>query len=272
MRTIVHLSDLHFGRVDPALLDPLVAAVADVRPDVVAISGDLTQRARTLQFQQARAFLDRLPHPQIVVPGNHDVPLYDIVRRFAAPLRRYRRYITDDLAPVFHDDEIAVVGLNTARSLTFKGGRINVEQAGLVARQFAGLDDSILRVVVTHHPFNLPERGDEDDLVGRAAMAMRVFADCGVDLLLSGHLHHAHAGDTAARYEIPGFAALVVQAGTATSTRSRGESNAFNVIRAGRARIEVDVRSWQPEHSAFAVLRTDVFVRTGGIWTRAPAP
>ena len=268
MRTIVHLSDLHFGRVDAALLDPLVAAVSEARPDLVAISGDLTQRARALQFRQAREFLDRLPQPQVVVPGNHDVPLYDVVRRFAAPLRRYRRYIGDDLAPVFQDDQMIVVGLNTARSLTFKGGRINIGQAGLVARRFAGLDDSILRVVVTHHPFNLPERGNEDDLVGRAAMAMRVFADCGVDLLLSGHLHHAHAGDTAARYEIPGFAALVVQAGTATSTRSRGEPNAFNVIRAGTARIEVEVHAWRAEYSAFALLRTDVFERTDGIWSR----
>ena len=269
MRTIVHLSDLHFGRVDAALLDPLVASVVDAQPDVVTISGDLTQRARTLQFEQARAFLDRLPRPQVVVPGNHDVPLYDVVRRFAAPLRRYRRYITDDLAPVFRDDEMAVVGLNTARSLTFKGGRINVEQAGLVARRFAGLDDSVLRVVVTHHPFNLPEHGDEDDLVGRAAMAMRVFADSGVDLLLSGHLHHAHAADTAARYEIPGFAALVVQAGTATSTRSRGEPNAFNVIRAGTARIEVEVHAWNADCLAFTRLRTDVFERAAGIWSRA---
>ena len=98
---------------------------------------------------------------------------------------------------------------------------------------------------------------------------MQAFADCGVDLLLSGHLHHAHAGDTGSRYGIPGFAALVVQAGTATSTRSRGESNAFNVIRAGTARIEVDVRSWQPERSGFSLLRTDVFERQGDRWSRA---
>jgi 3',5'-cyclic AMP phosphodiesterase CpdA len=269
MRTIVHLSDLHFGRVDPALLDPLVAVVAASKPDVVAISGDLTQRARTRQFREARAFLDRLPQPQIVVPGNHDVPLYDVVRRFVAPLQRYTRIITHDLSPMFRDEQIAVIGLNTARSLTFKGGRINVGQVGLVARHFAGLDDTILRVVVTHHPFDLPEHGEEGDLIGRATMAMQAFADCGVDLLLSGHLHHAHAGDTGSRYGIPGFAALVVQAGTATSTRSRGESNAFNVIRAGTARIEVDVRSWDPGRSGFSLLRTDVFERRGGRWSRA---
>ena len=269
MRTVVHLSDLHFGRIDVGLLDPLVAAVEDARPDVVAISGDLTQRARSRQFVEARDFLRRLPRPQIVVPGNHDVPLYDIARRFLSPLRRFRRYITDDPAPFHRDDEIAVVGLNTARSLTFKGGRINEQQAALVESRFRDVEPSTLRIVVTHHPFTLPDAGDEDDLVGRAAMAMRVFANCGVDLLLSGHLHTTHAGDTSTRYEIAGYAAIVVQAGTASSTRARGESNSFNILRLAPARIEVDVMRWQPEARAFALLRTDVFEREGGAWRRS---
>ena len=266
MRTIAHLSDLHFGRVDPELLDPLVAAVESASPDVVAISGDLTQRARRGQFIEAREFLKRLPGPQIVVPGNHDVPLYDVARRFLAPLRRFRRYITDDPAPFHRDDEIAVVGLNTARSLTFKGGRINQDQVALVEERFRDVEPSVLRVVVTHHPFNLPEAGDEDDLVGRAVMAMRVFANCGVDLLLSGHLHTTHAGDTSTRYEIAGYAALVVQAGTASSTRARGESNSFNILRLAPFRVEVDVMRWQAEARAFELLRTDIFERDGGAW------
>ena len=115
MRTIVHLSDLHFGRVDPRILTPLFQAVRDATPDLIAVSGDFTQRARRRQFVEARAFLDTLRFRTLVVPGNHDVPLYNVAARFLAPLASYRRYIADEVEPAFIDDEIAVVGLNTAR-------------------------------------------------------------------------------------------------------------------------------------------------------------
>ena len=123
MRTLVHLSDIHFGRVDAAIVEPLISLIGKIKPDVVAVSGDLTQRARSEQFKEARAFLDRLPQPQIVVPGNHDVPLYNIFARFLQPLDKYRRFITEDLSPFYGDEEIAGLAVNTARSLTFKGGR-----------------------------------------------------------------------------------------------------------------------------------------------------
>src|ERR687890_834447 len=128
MRTIVHLSDLHFGRVNPGLVDPLIRTVREVGPDLVAISGDLTQRARSHQFQQARSFLDSLPQPQIVVPGNHDIPLHNVFARFLEPLTKYKRYITEDLQPAYANEEVVVIGVNTARSLVFKGGRINRSQ------------------------------------------------------------------------------------------------------------------------------------------------
>src|SRR5438128_266924 len=128
MKKIVHLSDLHFGRVDAALVEPLVRAVAGAAPDLIVVSGDLTQRARSSQFREARAFLGRLPRPQVVVPGNHDVPLYDVVERFRRPLEKFRRHITDDLEPFYEDDEMVVAGVNTARSLTRKYGRVNSRQ------------------------------------------------------------------------------------------------------------------------------------------------
>src|SRR3712207_5099719 len=148
MRTLIHLSDLHFGRVDQTLLGPLRDLVHSIAPDVVVVSGDLTQRAKAEQFEEARAFLDTLPGPQIVVPGNHDISLYNVFRRFVKPLDRFKRYITPDLDPMYADDEIAVVGVNTARSLTIKDGRLNKEQVAGIRAQLEGLDPKITRIVV----------------------------------------------------------------------------------------------------------------------------
>ena len=266
MRTLVHLSDLHFGRVDPVLPDPLRALVQRIAPDVVVVSGDLTQRAKSEEFEQARAFLDSLPGPQIIVPGNHDISLYNVFRRFVHPLERYQRYITDDLHPIYVDDEIAVLGVNTARSLTFKDGRVNQEQVDTIRAHFNALGPQVTRVVVTHHPFDLPQSFGEGDLVHRAQMAMQMFAECGVDLLMAGHLHASHAGNTAERYQIAEYAALVVQAGTATSTRGRGEVNSFNVVRIEPERVEVDRYGWDVIGSQFSLVSTEKFVRSGNVW------
>ena len=267
VRTIVHLSDLHFGRVNPLLLDPLIRVVREVDPDLVAISGDLTQRARTYQFQEARAFLDALPKPRIVVPGNHDIPLHNVFARFLEPLTKYKRYITDDLQPVYEDKEVAIVGVNTARSLVFKGGRINESQVSRLRDKFCSLGDEVVKVVVTHHPFDLPEGHDERDLVGRAKMAMTGLAECGADLFLAGHLHVSHTGHTK-RYNIHGYSALVVQAGTATSTRERGEANSFNLLRIAHPAITVEKYEWDGSTESFAVSTVEQFKHTADGWIR----
>ncbi|HEX8249207.1 MAG TPA: metallophosphoesterase [Pyrinomonadaceae bacterium] len=268
MRTLVHLSDIHFGRVDAAIIEPLIALVAELRPDVVAVSGDLTQRARSEQFQQARAFLDRLPAPQIVVPGNHDVPLYNIFARFLQPLDKYRRFITNDLEPFYADEEIAVLGINTARSLTFKGGRVNEEQVATMREKLCPLGVEVVKIVVTHHPFDLPEGYDDGELVGRAEMAMKTLVGCGADVFLAGHLHVSHTGHTAKRYRMGDHSALVVQAGTATSTRGRGEANSFNVIRIDYPEIAVERLEWQPARSVFISSRIEKFRQESNGWTR----
>ena len=266
VRSIVHLSDIHFGRVNYQVISPLIEAITKIAPDLVAVSGDLTQRARSHQFKEARAFLDRLPNPQIVVPGNHDVPLHNVAARFLQPLRKYRRYITDDLRPFYYDDEIAVLGVNTARSLTIKEGRINDEQVAWMSERFCGCDPGVVKIVVTHHPFDLPEGQDERNLVGRARMAMGVFARCGADLFLAGHLHVSHTSHSATRYKIKGYSALVVEAGTATSARSRGEENAYNVVRIDRLQIAVERFEWQPERGEFGLVMREHFRHTSDGW------
>jgi 3',5'-cyclic AMP phosphodiesterase CpdA len=253
--------------VNPSLLDPLLTVVREAAPDLVAISGDLTQRARSYQFQQARSFLDTLPKPQIVVPGNHDIPLHNLFARFVEPLTKYKRYITDDLQPVYEDEEVAIVGVNTARSLVFKGGRINETQVSRLRDKFCSLRDEVVKIVVTHHPFDLPEGHHERDLVGRAKMAMTGLAECGADLFLAGHLHISHTGHTK-RYNIHGYSALVVQAGTATSTRERGEVNSFNLLRIAHPAITVEKFAWNASTTSFAVSTVEEFKHTADGWIR----
>jgi 3',5'-cyclic AMP phosphodiesterase CpdA len=270
MRKVVHLSDLHFGRVDHSIIEPLIETVAKLEPHVVVVSGDLTQRARSSEFKEAREFLDELPSPQIIVPGNHDVPLYNVLARFLQPLDKYKRYITDDLEPFYADAELAVLGINTARSLTIKDGRVNEAQMAKIRERLCAYGDEVTKIVVTHHPFDLPEGHDKDELVNRAERAMEALASCGADVLLAGHLHVSHTGHSSTRYKIAGHNALIVSAGTATSTRARGETNSFNVLRIKHPYINVERLAWQAERAVFTTSSTEHFRHTPEGWTRVP--
>ena len=276
MRTIVHLSDLHFGHADPAILSALLRAVVVAAPDLVVVSGDITQRARVAEFKAAAHFIETLPAPLLAVPGNHDVPLYNVLLRWLSPLDRYRRYITSDLAPFFEDAEIAALGVNTTRALTFKDGRINRRQMEAAMRRFAHCRNDVTRIVVTHHAFDTPDPVPgaiaAHKVVGRADMAMAGFLLADVDMILSGHLHMSGIGATTKRYPLPGRAALLIRAGTATSTRRRGEVNAFNVVRVARPEVAIDCMVWQPDEGRFLVASTERFRRTEIGWSRLASP
>jgi 3',5'-cyclic AMP phosphodiesterase CpdA len=267
MRTIVHLSDLHFGRVDERIIAPLVERITAIHPDLIAVSGDLTQRARRRQFQQASAFLGRLPFAKVVVPGNHDVPLFNVAARLFDPFGGYRRWIGHDLEPAYIDDEIAMIGLNSARGLITGGrGRLNMEQIEAAVARLRPLPPAPIKVIVTHHPFDVPEGFPAGHLVGRASVAMQRFAEAGADLFLAGHLHVSHVGHTADRYSIAGHSALVVQAGT-LSTRGRGELNTFNVLRIGRPEMAIERYSWETGGQAFDQSFAGTFRHTPEGWT-----
>jgi 3',5'-cyclic AMP phosphodiesterase CpdA len=268
MRTLVHLSDLHFGKVDPELLGPIRERVAALKPHLVVVSGDLTQRAKPEQFREAKAFLDSLPEPQLVVPGNHDVPLFNVFQRLFTPLNKYKRIIGDDLEPAYIDDEIAVVGVNTARSLTWKDGNVNRKQIESVKAKICGLPENVAKIIVTHHPFDVPEDHDESELVDHAARAMREFAACGADIMLSGHLHKTNTSSSAERYKIPGHAALIVQAGTATSVRGRGETNTFNALHITPEDVTVERWQWNPHSKVFELGPSERFVHAPDGWHR----
>lgn len=274
MRTIAHISDLHFGRIQPRSVEALIDALARVAPDLTVVSGDLTQRARHSQFRQARAFLDAVPGPHLAVPGNHDVPLYNAYRRFRRPLKRFERHITAEKYPFFQDEEIAALGVNTARSLTFTKGRVNRTQAEAILARFARIGDTRFTILVSHHPF-LPPPGTASALNwGRTSLALDTVRSVGVDMLLAGHHHKSHLGfapgDGPQEQVLAQGRTLVLHAGTATSSRMRGEENAFNIIRImdrdAQGVLACQVDRYALAGAAFELRASDLFERKDLIW------
>jgi 3',5'-cyclic AMP phosphodiesterase CpdA len=210
----------------------------------------------------------------MVVPGNHDIPLFDVVRRFFFPLNRYRKFITNDLRPLHQDDELLVVGVNTARSLTFdihgfwKDGRISEEQLLDVRLRAGETPANVLKVVVTHHPFIPPPKERIHGVVHQAQRALETFEACGVDVLLAGHLHMGYSGDVRTHHEATKRSILSIQAGTATSSRRRGEANAYNWLTLELHHVAIEVRAWNG--TRFESSTTTGFRRREGIWIPEP--
>ena len=204
------------------------------------------------------------------MPGNHDIPLYDVLRRFLSPLTRYRKYIDDTLCPFHEMPGAAILGLNTARSATFKDGSISREQIAFLREAFAGSDPANARILVTHHPlFALPTGdGSLGEPVKRQTEALDAIADAGIDLLLAGH---NHLPSSSANALVHGAGrVLVIQAGTATSTRVRGHGQSFNHILVDERHVEISVETW--ENGSFARADKQCFDRAGDHWELAEGP
>lgn len=263
---MLHVSDLHFGK--PFLPDVAEAALAHARkldPDVVVVSGDLTQRAKAREFEQAREYLDAFDAPIVVTPGNHDVPLYRIWERFFAPYRNYRRYIADELNTVTRVAGMTVVALNSSRRLTLSNGRIRKSQLDFASQAFEASDDPV-RVLVTHHHLAPPPDFEGGNVMPFAKRALRRFTELNVDLILAGHMHRSYIGSSLdffpGQFDRGGI--VIVQCGTTTSRRGRGRErlrNTFNWIRLTGGAIRVAHHAWIGDISKFMPISEHVFPR-----------
>ena len=267
MREIVHISDLHFGTQDPRITTALCADLdgrTGAVPALVAVSGDLTQRARTAEFRAAKQFLDALPAPYLVTPGNHDVPLYDVAARFLHPYRKFERELTADLQPSFVDDELAAVAINTAHGATMKGGRIRAAQVAAACQRFAAAPGRA-KLVIAHHPFVVPRGVDDSDRVVGADAALTALAAAGVELVLTGHLHVAYTSDEGG-FRSDDQQIVAVHAGTCISSRTRGEANGYNRLIIDGDALTIIHKRW--DGARFADVVTKRYQKDGGRWRR----
>ena len=225
------------------------------RPDLVVLSGDLTQRAKPEQFRQAREFVDRIPVPTLTVPGNHDVPLYRVWERIFNPYGCYRKYFSEELEPVYRDDEMLVVGINTAFGWTIKDGRITLGRLLEVEQLLRATPEAVLKVVVAHHHLIPPPNFGTQRVLANAYEAIDLFSSAGVDLILSGHLHQAYIGNSEEFYPKGRPPVVILHSGTTTSNRGRGgerERNTCNWIQADGKSMVVSHYRWHHSLERFA--------------------
>jgi 3',5'-cyclic AMP phosphodiesterase CpdA len=275
---LLQISDLHFGPPYlPEVGEAVLRLAPTLEPDAIVICGDLTQRAKREQFAQARAFLDRLPPvPRVVVPGNHDVPLYRIAERWRDPHGLYREYIHDELDHVQRLDDAVVVALNsTAPRTAISNGRIHPGQLEFCSDAFRAAPPNAARIVVAHHHFAPAPDYERDQTMPRAKRAMNRFVDAGVDLILGGHLHRAYVGNSldvySGNHRDRGI--IIVQCGTTTSHRGRGkerEKNSLNVIEIDDDTLQVTHFMHFHEHDGFRPVSHHTFPRPGRRFVNRP--
>ena len=271
MSVLLQISDTHFGTEQPHVVDALVILAARQRPDVVVLSGDITQRARPGQFRAAKAFVDRLGAPVLAIPGNHDIALFDLWARLTRPYARYAAVFGAELDPVHSSQDLLIVGVNTTRAWRHKNGEVSAAQIDRVAKLLTTASPLQLRVVVVHQPAAVTQVRDQPNLLRGHGVATRVWSAAGADLVMGGHIHLPYT------LALHGLARRlwVVQAGTAVSSRTRPEApNSVNLVRWGQAidRSETQARNDSDASDCCLIEQWDFAGRDRGFVRTAVTP
>lgn len=236
MRSVImHIADLHAGPpFNLEIGEQLALQAHEIKPDLLVVSGDLVQRADFLyQWRTIVAYLKTLPQPQLIVPGNHDVPLFNLFYRFFFPLKYYQKAISPNVNPLFTRPGLAVVGGCTAYGMTLDGGWLSREQQTILEQQFAGFEDTVCKVAVLHHPVIKPPKSNSRTRVVNAGAVLRLLDRCKIDLLLCGHGHFSMIQTVNGFTDDLRPSTILSMAGTATSRRGRGydhRQNSFHLV------------------------------------------
>jgi 3',5'-cyclic AMP phosphodiesterase CpdA len=258
MRTLLQISDTHFGTEQQPVLDALLTLSHRISPDVVVVSGDITQRARRVQFSVARAFTEQLQARHILaIPGNHDIPLFNLFARYFYPYANYARAFGANLEPVFEDEDALVICVNTTRPSRHKDGEVSEQQIQHVAKRLSTASKRQLRIVVTHQPVHVIDAHDIPNLLHGRDAAVRAWSNAGVDIIMGGHIHLPHMRPLADGFVDLPRAAWSIQAGTAVSHRTRsGIPNSVNVITTAFPTCVVERWDFNAADSAFVCKET----------------
>lgn len=243
---LLQISDPHFGTEQPPVVDALLALARSTKPNLVVFSGDITQRARTAQFDAAKGFMRQLPaQPIVAIPGNHDIPLLNVFARAMNPYAGFQKAFGNDLEPQFQDESLLVMCLNTTRPKRHKDGEVSREQIERVCRLASAASPEQLRIVVVHQPVHVIRTEDIENLLHGYKEAACAWAAAGVDIVMGGHIHLPYV--RALNDHITGLKRRIwaVQAGTAISHRVRYEApNSVNVLKYERGERRCHVEQW----------------------------
>lgn len=241
MQKIIHISDIHFGKEDEGIVNALSTKINEIEPEIIVVSGDLTQRAKHQEYQKAKYFLNKLDFPQVVIPGNHDIPLYNLFERIINPFRKFNQYFPNFRR--YENDELSIVGLNSVRNLRWKSGKLTIDHIENNAAELKKKDKAKLNIVVMHHNLLLLPSSKESEKNFRTKLIQKWIYDNKIDLILFGHDHKSMIKPILFNDDNI-FDFILIQAGSATSTRRRGSTNNFNLITFDNSVIQISVQTY----------------------------